>query len=185
MVRQQQEIRTEVGAGLHQRELGRDGQIARKQYATVRHADAQHQGGVIAAPAAALRRPQTLDAKAIQIQCRRTGPSFHDGHAALPGDGQHVREAGRVPTAERQPQPSHRQAAQDGGRTTPVVEIGVSQGEQVEALYSQGRQCRQDGVASPVAAGEGAPGIDQDCRTGALDQHRVALAHVQEHDPRR
>jgi hypothetical protein len=185
VVGKQQEIRAKVGARSNQGELRVHGEIARQQYPAASCRDPQHQRGVVASPARVRRRPQALHAQALQIQRRPTRSALHDGHAALAGGGQHRREAGRVPTAAGQPQPSHRQAAQDGGRATAVIEIGVSQGEQVEALYTQRRQRGQHGVASPVAAGEGAAGIDQDRRGRALDQHRVALPHIQEHDPRR
>jgi len=185
VVGQQQEIGAKVGARSDQGALGFHRKIARQQYPAAGRGDPQHQGGVVAPPARVRGRPQALHAKAVQIQRRRTRPALHHRHAARAGGVQYRRKAGRVSTAAGQPQPSHRQAAQDGGRAPAVVEIGVSQGEQVEALYAQGRQRGQHGVASPVAAGEGAAGVDQDRRTRALHEHRVALAHIQEHDPRR
>ena len=179
MVGELQQVRAQVGPARHELALDAGAHVAGQQSARARGVHPQHEGRLVAARGGVRRRPEGRHHEIAQARRRAARAARLDGDAARPGHGQQGLQGRILLRAEREPQGAHIERAQHRGGAPAVVQVGVGDGEDVQALDAQGRQGGRHGVAPAVDAGKRPAGVHQDRPAPALHEGRVSLADVQ------
>jgi hypothetical protein len=186
MMRQHENVGGE-SRGIAQKVALGTAHVSEQQHAPAPHLDTQGQGTLVArAPPIARRRPERLDAQIADPRRRAPPTPLDDGNARCSGCLAHLPEAGLPRGSSGNPHGADVHRGEDGGNTTPVVDVRVGRHDEIEAREAEGAQRRHDDARPPIeAAFDRRPGVDEHGSVATLDEDRVPASHVQHDQARR
>jgi hypothetical protein len=187
VVRDEQHVRAQVGAGGDEPRLRGAAHVAREEHAAAARLHADHERAIVARRRPdARQRPERRDAQVAEHRRSVPRAALEDRRARTPrrlAEGSEVRIRAAAPG---QPHGSDGQATEDGREPAAVVEIRVARDHEVQALHAEGcERGRHDRAAEVEAARERRAAVHEDRALPPLHQHRVARAHVEDHETRR
>ncbi len=179
-------VRAQIGPARDESRLGLCLEITRKQHAARAGRDADGERARIPrAVARSGRRPQRLDQQVSHAQRRRLHASLGDLDPMSLCGGQQGAEARIRASPVGQPERRDGDLLEHRRNPSAVIQIRVGHDQQIQALDSE---CRERGNhhASPQidTIGRRHPRIHEHGAAPPLDQQRVALPHVEGHQPR-
>ena len=186
VVGQREDVGAQVGPARDERRLGVRFEIAREQHATRAGRDADgERARVPRAVARPGRRPQRLDQQISRSQRWRLRAPLGDLDPVGRCDGEQ-RAEGRVgASAVGQPERRDGDVFEHGRNTAAVIQVGVRHDQQIQASDAERRE-RGSHHASPQidTIGRRRSRIHEHGAAPPLHQQRVALPHVEGHQPR-